>query len=130
MGPDVITACLNCLNDDACLPGQNRTNIILIPKKSTPTSVVDLRPIFLSNVVDHVVCKAIANRLKHILPHVIFETQSVVLPQRIITNNIIIAYELFHSLKRRTQGHQSFLALKIDMSKVYDRIEWGYLQLI
>lgn len=92
--------------------------------------MVDLRPIFLSNVVDHVVCKAIANILKHILPHVISETQSAFLPQRLITNNIIIAYELFHSLKRHTQDHQIFLTLKTYMSKAYDRIEWGYLRLI
>lgn len=54
MGLDVIT---NCLNGDACLPGQNRMNIILILKKST-RSVADLRPISLSNVVDRVICKA------------------------------------------------------------------------
>lgn len=104
VGSDVTTACLNCLNGDGLMPGCNRTNIILIPKKSVPERVADLRPISLSNVVDRIVCKAMANRLKLVLPQVISEAQSAFIPHRLITDNIIVAYELFHSLKQKKQG--------------------------
>ncbi|KAJ8767776.1 hypothetical protein K2173_020716 [Erythroxylum novogranatense] len=130
VGPEVTTECLKCLNGNTPMPGQNRTNVVLIPKKKTPETMTDLRPISLSNVTDRVVCKAMTNRLKLILPQVITDTQSAFIPNRLITNNIIVAYELFHTLKRKTQGRLGFLALKTDMSKAYDRIEWPYLRLI
>ncbi|KAJ8765399.1 hypothetical protein K2173_012096 [Erythroxylum novogranatense] len=130
IGKDVTQACLCTLNDGDPLPGLNRTNPILIPKKQTSETIADLRPISLSNVIDRIICKTIANRLKQILPHIISETQSAFIPNRLITDNIIVAYELFHSIKRKTQGKVGSLALKTDMSKAYDRIEWEYLHQI
>lgn len=68
--------------------------------------VADLRPISLSNVVDRIVYKTLANRLKVILPDIIFDTQSAFIPNRLIMDNIIVAYKLFHTLKSRTQGNR------------------------
>ncbi|XP_012086038.1 uncharacterized protein LOC105645129 [Jatropha curcas] len=56
--------------------------------------------------------------------------QSAFISQHLITDNIIIAYELFHTLKRKNQGRTGIMALKTDMSKAYDHIEWEYLRLI
>ncbi|KAJ8755052.1 hypothetical protein K2173_016557 [Erythroxylum novogranatense] len=128
VGTEVTTACLDSLNRDAPMPGMNKINIILIPKKKAPETIANLRPISLSNVTDRIICKVLANRLKQVLPSIISETQSAFIPNRLITDNIIVAYELFHSLKRKTQGKLGSLALKTNMSKAYDRVEWEYLR--
>ncbi|XP_041017886.1 uncharacterized protein LOC121260102 [Juglans microcarpa x Juglans regia] len=48
-------------------------------------------------------------------------------PGRLITDNIIMAFESLHTMKTRLKGKDSFMALKLDMSKAYDRIEWDFL---
>uniref|UniRef100_A0A803NRR4 Reverse transcriptase domain-containing protein n=1 Tax=Cannabis sativa TaxID=3483 RepID=A0A803NRR4_CANSA len=72
--------------------------------------------------------EVIANRLKAILPSIISETQSAFLQGRLISNNIMISCEIMHYLKRKRRGRDGFMALQLDMSKAYDRLEWGYLR--
>ena len=38
------------------------------------------------------------------------------------------AIEMFHWLKLRSERHESFLALKLDMSKAYNHVEWKFLE--
>lgn len=40
----------------------------------------------------------------------------------------MLAYEIVHFLRQQRRGHNGFLALKLDISKAYDRIEWGFLE--
>jgi hypothetical protein len=40
----------------------------------------------------------------------------------------MIAMEVVHALKRRTRGQKGELALKIDISKAYDKVDWGFLR--
>jgi hypothetical protein len=47
-----------------------------------------------------------------------------------ITDNIIVAFEAFHSMVNRMKGKQGFMALKLDMSKAYDWVEWNFLEAI
>lgn len=67
------SAILQALNSGMFLSSLNHTFINLISIKKKPVKFVNCKPISLSNVVYKQVTKVLANRLKHVLPHVIFE---------------------------------------------------------
>ena len=48
--------------------------------------------------------------------------QGAFIANRAIQDNILIAHEIFHSLKAK-QGKEGFIAIKLDMEQAYDRIE-------
>lgn len=75
------------------------------------------------------IAKVLANRLKVVLPHVISNTQSAFILGRLITDNVLVAYEALHTMATRLQGKKGYMALKFDMSKV-DRVEWVFLEAI
>ncbi|KAK3222347.1 hypothetical protein Dsin_009372 [Dipteronia sinensis] len=83
-------------------------------------------PISLCNVTYKIVDKALANRLRLVLGEVISKTQSVFIPGSLITNNTIVGFESIHALRTRKHKKGS-LALKLDMSKAYDCVEWDFL---
>lgn len=90
----------------------NRTNITLVQKISNPSKMTDFRLLSLSNVVYKLVTKLLANRLKNVLPHIISENQSVYLSKRLITNNVLVVFELMHYLEPKKEGKENFMAGK------------------
>ncbi|GAU48097.1 hypothetical protein TSUD_238360 [Trifolium subterraneum] len=70
----------------------------------------------------------LANRLKCCLDKCVSQEQSTFVEGRSILDNALIATEVIHALKRKTQGRRGELALKIDISKAYDKVDWGFLR--
>ncbi|XP_019183638.1 PREDICTED: uncharacterized protein LOC109178457 [Ipomoea nil] len=125
---DVASFVLNCLESGELPSGLNETDIVLIPKKNNPELVTDLRPIALSNVIYRIIAKMMANRMKPLMEGIISESQSAFIPDRLITENILLAAEVGHFLNRKQCGVGGWGALKLDMAKAYDRMEWPFLR--
>ena len=53
-----------------------------------------------------------------------------VLLQLISTDNVLIAFESLDHMKTNCTGKTGFMALKLDMSKAYDRVDWPFLEKI
>ncbi|XP_042939392.1 uncharacterized protein LOC122274417 [Carya illinoinensis] len=108
----------------------NSTFIALIPNKKVPNTVTEFRPISLCNVLYKLISKCIANRVKKVLPSGISPSQFAFIPNRLITDNVIIAFEALHTMKCKLSGKKWYMTLKLDMSKAYDRVEWGFLRVV
>lgn len=120
---DVVSSILSWLNSGTLPHPINHTFITLIPKVKNPEFVHEYRPISLCNVLYKVFLKALANRLKKLLPHIITKHQSAFAKNRLISNNILIVFETLHQMKSHNSGDTSFIALKLDISKAYDKVE-------
>ena len=127
VGNNVTDMILNVLNHNLPIPELNKTNISLIPKINNPKRMTDFRPINLCNDVYKLISKTLANRLNALLPHIISENQSAFASDRLITDNVLMAFELMHYLDHKTAGKEGYMPVKLDMSKAFDRVEWGFI---
>ena len=129
VGSSVTAAVLSILNSGHLLRNIDLTHIALIPKHKNPDKMSDFRPISLCNVIYKIISKVLANRLKAILSSIISDSQSAFVPRRFITENVTVAFETLNSLRIRRSSKKAYMALKLDMSKAYDRVEWRFLEL-
>lgn len=107
----------------------NATNVALIPKVKSLTLVSEFRPVGVCNVIYKLVSKVLANKLKLLLPEVILVNQGVFILSRLITDNALVALELFHTMHERNKGSKGAIAMKLDMSKTFDRMERSFLRI-
>ncbi|KAH9748716.1 reverse transcriptase domain-containing protein [Citrus sinensis] len=124
----VIRTCLHILNEGGNLAPLNHTYIALIPKVNKPKKVSEFRPISLCNVIYKLIAKTLANRLKQVLNDIISPTQSAFVPNRLITDNVIIGYECLNKIRQSKCKKKGLVALKLDISKAYDRVEWDFVK--
>lgn len=124
IGPNVVSSVLDFLNHKKLPENINYTFVVLLPKIKKPSRMTDFRPISLCNVIYKLGSKVLANRLKLVLPSIISPTQSAFVPNRLITDNVLLAFELNHHINSIQRGKEDFMTLKLDVSKAYDRVEW------
>ncbi|XP_042944567.1 uncharacterized protein LOC122278446 [Carya illinoinensis] len=127
IGGKITAAVLEVLNTGHFPSDLNKTCLVLILKTDSPTLVSDFRFISLCNVIYKLIAKVITNRLKAILPSIISDTQTAFVHGKLITDNVLVAYELVHYLKQKRKGKKGFMSLKLDMFKAYDWVEWDFL---
>ncbi|GJV37749.1 RNA-directed DNA polymerase, eukaryota, reverse transcriptase zinc-binding domain protein [Tanacetum coccineum] len=88
--------------------------------------VSEYRPIACCNVFYKIICKILTNRLKSVLCRIISKNQSAFIPQRSITDNIMITQELLKSYG--SKNGKSRCAFKIDIMKEYDIVNWDFFE--
>ncbi|XP_031116576.1 uncharacterized protein LOC116020230 [Ipomoea triloba] len=130
IGPDIANFIIGCIIGGEFPVGMNDAIITLIPKKTIPVTMADPRPIALCNVTCKIFSKMLANRLKWVLGHVISDMQSAFILSRLITDNVLVALEVIHYFNRKREGRDGWCALKLDMAKAYDKMEWQFLKVI
>ena len=126
MGDDISSAVLEILHGHAIRPRLNHTFVVLLPKKPKPSKMSEFRPISLCNVIYKLIIKVITNQLKHKLHSIISYLHSAFTLGRLITDDILVAFELFHAMNIDTcvMGN---MAIELDMAKAYNIVEWPFL---
>ncbi|CAN6691340.1 unnamed protein product [Malus baccata var. baccata] len=112
VGKDVIRIVKAFWHSGTILRKLNHTNLVLIPKVKCPRNMTQYRPIALCNVIYKVIAKVLSNRLKTVMPKAISDNQSAF---------------ILHSLLHQKNGDKTGMAIKLDMAKAYDRVEWVFL---
>ncbi|KAH9745843.1 reverse transcriptase domain-containing protein [Citrus sinensis] len=126
VGPSFCKFIVDIFNSSKIPKEVNTTLLVLIPKVEHPTSLKMFRPISLCTVAYKTVTKIIANRLQDVLPEIIGPHQTSFVHGRHIIDNIVVAQEVVHSMRRKT-GKQGLMAIKVDLEKAYDRLNWSFI---
>ncbi|XP_048496063.1 uncharacterized protein LOC125495441 [Beta vulgaris subsp. vulgaris] len=105
----------------------NRTVVALIPKSENPEKISQFRPISLVNTSLKVISKILVKRMRPILSKEISPNQNSFISGRGTDVNLIIASEILHSMGKK-KGKKGTFAMKIDLEKAYDRLEWDFIR--
>lgn len=68
----------------------------------------------------------LANRFWIILPDFISENHLPSFQVEGITDNVLVAFELLHYMNQKKRGAEGEVALKLDVSKAYDHVDWEF----
>lgn len=102
--------------------------LFLLPKVNHPNKISEFRRISLSNFTSKIISKLLCLRLAPILPNLISLNQSGFVKKRGISENIMLAQEIIHQIKKPNEGGN--FVIKLDMAKAYDRVSWSYTCLV
>ncbi|KAL0445468.1 UNVERIFIED_CONTAM: hypothetical protein Slati_1674700 [Sesamum latifolium] len=128
VGREVTWAIMDFFVTGRLLKQVNSTLISLIPKVNNPTVVAEFRPISCCNVLYKAITKIVIQRMRGILDKLISPSQNAFVPGRSIGDNILLAQELFYGYNQ--QHLPPRCALKVDLQKAYDTVEWDFLRAV
>ncbi|KAK5811144.1 hypothetical protein PVK06_026466 [Gossypium arboreum] len=123
LGGKVTDYCLGILNRGLPVDRCNFTNIVLITKVFNLMNLGNFRPISLCNVLYKIMAKMIANLFESIISNCIDSAQSAFVLDKLISDNVLLAYEILHTFRQKGVGKKGFTAFKLDISKAYDKVE-------
>ena len=127
---DILNSTHAFFHSGSLLKSLNQTFLTLIPKVQFPDDVSQFRPMSLCNVVYKIISKIMVDRLKPLMDKLITPYQNVFIRGRNITDNILLTHEIFDTLRKKKGRKKGYGALKIDMSKAYDRVNWNFLKAV
>ena len=103
----------------------NVTFLTLIPKEVGAKILDKFRPISLCNVIYKIISKVISNRLKPLLPNLIFPEQSGFMEGHQILDGAILVHEVIQSLQ---SSQQPGMMIKLDIDKAFDKLSWQFIR--
>ncbi|XP_062075376.1 uncharacterized protein LOC133779430 [Humulus lupulus] len=110
-----------------CIPQNvNKTLISLIPKVDHPVNAADFRPIACCSTIYKCISKMLCSRLNSVLPLLINQNQGAFIKHRSLAHNVLILQDLIKGYNRKNSSPRCLM--KIDISKVYDSIDWDFLE--
>ncbi|CAH1432193.1 unnamed protein product [Lactuca virosa] len=128
VGKEVCKAVKEFFLNGQLLQAVNHTILALLPKVEVPNTMKDFHPISCCNVIYKCITKIIVTRISPFLHNLVDVNQSAFIPGRAITDNILLSQEL---MRGYTCKHGSpRCALKVDIQKAYDTVNWSFLEQI
>jgi len=125
IGPDVVNSTQFFFTSSSIMPNLNSNILILIPKVQGADRLDNFRPIALANFQFKIITKILADRLGIIASKIVSVHQRGFIPGRHIQDCIVTASEVINVLHKKTYGGN--LALKIDVRKAFDTLNWPFL---
>ncbi|XP_074314153.1 uncharacterized protein LOC141649358 [Silene latifolia] len=104
----------------------NVTLVTLIPKKQTPQTIKDFRPISCCSTIYKIISKILTNGLKLIMPSLVGPEQAAFVSGRRLFENVILTQNLVKGYTRKHITPRCML--KIDISKAFDTLQWEFIQ--
>uniref|UniRef100_A0A0V0IVQ8 Putative ovule protein n=1 Tax=Solanum chacoense TaxID=4108 RepID=A0A0V0IVQ8_SOLCH len=102
----------------------NATFIALIPKKVGASELKDFRPISLIGSLYKIISKILTERLKRVMPKLVYKQQMAFIKGRQIMDAILVANEC---VDVRTISKVPGILCKLDIEKAYDHLNWEFL---
>ncbi|XP_061993341.1 uncharacterized protein LOC133711201 [Rosa rugosa] len=122
---DVTRAVQSFFINGYIMPHFNSNILILIPKLEDAESISDFRPIALANFVFKIITRIMADRLGPIASRIISPNQSAFIRGRSIVDPIVLTSECVNLLDQKCKYGN--LAIKFDISKAFDTLDWNFL---
>lgn len=96
-------------------------------KPQTPKYFLSITPLALAMYSLESYKKSLPIALKKSYHLSLREIQSAFVADRFITDNVLVAFKIMH-YKNQTRKGKGLVAIKLDMSKAFDKVEWSYLE--
>ncbi|CAH1453519.1 unnamed protein product [Lactuca virosa] len=128
VGIEVCKAVKEFFLNGQLLQAVNHTILALLPNVEVPNTMKDFCPISCCNVIYKCIKKTIVTRMAPSLHKLVDMNQSTFITGRAITDNILLSQELMQGYTRKHRSPRC--ALKVDIQKVYDTVNWNFLEQI